>query len=417
MDKLRATAYGICMTQRPIVRFLDRKTPPHVLTLVLLAGLSALAMNVFLPSLPAMTAYFHTDYAVMQLSVSLYFLVNAVLQLAVGPISDRFGRRPVLLVSLALFALATLGTLLATTVETFLVCRMAQSAVAAAMVLSRAAVRDMVPEAEAASMIGYVTMGMAVVPMVGPMIGGALDQAFGWQASFVLLLAAGLAILALTWADLGETVTTRPASFRAQAAEYPALLAARRFWGYCLAAAFSAGSFYAYLGGAPFVGAEVFHLEPATLGFYFGTPALGYAAGNFVSGRYSMRFGINRMVVAGTTISTLGLGVLIVLDTLGADSAPVFFAFFAVMGVGNGLVMPNATSGMLSVRPQLAGTASGLGSAIMVAGGAGLSALAASVLGPGSGATPLLIVMTGSSVASVAAILYVIARERRLGLV
>ncbi|MFC2968783.1 multidrug effflux MFS transporter [Acidimangrovimonas pyrenivorans] len=404
------------MSDRPTARFLDRSTPPHVLTLVLLAGLSALAMNVFLPSLPAMTAYFGTEYAVMQLSVSLYFAVNAVLQLVVGPVSDRFGRRPVLLASLAIFALATLGTLLATTVETFLAFRMLQSTVAAAMVLSRAAVRDMVPEAEAASMIGYVTMGMALVPMVGPMLGGALDQSFGWQASFLLLLACGIGVLALTWVDLGETATARQTSFRAQLGEYPALLTARRFWGYCLAAAFSAGSFYAYLGGAPFVGANVFHLTPGMLGLYFGMPAVGYALGNYVSGRYSVRAGINRMVLAGTVLSTAGLIALVLVTLAGNESAPVFFGFFVVMGLGNGLVMPNATSGMLSVRPQLAGTASGLGSAIMVAGGAALSALAGALLGPGSGALPLLAVMTASSAASVAAILYVLARERRIGL-
>ena len=199
------------MSSLPRGRYLDRATPPHISTLIALTGIGALSMNVFLPSLPAMAEYFNADYALMQLSVSLYLAVNAVLQLFIGPISDRFGRRPVLLISLALFSLATLGCILAPTAVSFLVFRMGQAVIVSGLVLGRAVVRDMVPQAEAASMIGYVTMGMAVVPMIGPAFGGVLDQAFGWQANFILLLAAGLAVLALTWADLGETATSTAA--------------------------------------------------------------------------------------------------------------------------------------------------------------------------------------------------------------
>ena len=201
---------------RPVVRFLDRSTPPHVFTLVAMAGLSALAMNIFLPSLPRMAEWFDTPYRLMQLSVSLYLGVSAVLQILIGPLSDRFGRRVVLLWACGVFLLATAGTLLAPTAEIFLACRVAQAVIAAGMVLSRAIVRDMVPDAQAASMIGYVTMGMALVPMVGPMIGGALDEAFGWQANFAMLLAGGLAVLALIWADLGETTGKRQSSMAAQ---------------------------------------------------------------------------------------------------------------------------------------------------------------------------------------------------------
>ena len=162
--------------------FLNRQTPPKIITLTLLAGLSALTMNIFLPSLPSMAAYFNAPYALMQLSVALYLALSAVLQILIGPISDRYGRRKTLLASLALFLLATVGTLLAATATQFLIFRMAQAVIASGMVLSRAVVRDMVSDAEAASMIGYVTMGMSLVPMIGPIIGGALDQAFGWQA-------------------------------------------------------------------------------------------------------------------------------------------------------------------------------------------------------------------------------------------
>jgi DHA1 family bicyclomycin/chloramphenicol resistance-like MFS transporter len=403
------------MSSRPAVRFLDRTTPPHIMTLVLLAGLGALSMNIFLPSLPAMADHFQTDYRLIQLSVALYLGVNAVLQVFIGPISDRFGRRPVMLGSIGIFLLATVGTLLAPTVEVFLAFRALQAVIVAGLVIGRAVVRDMVPQEEAASMIGYVTMGMAVVPMVGPMIGGALEEVYSWQASFVLLLVCGLLTLWLTWADQGETAVNRSASFAEQFRQYPELLASPRFWGYCLTAAFASGAFFAYLGGAPFVGSEVYRLSPAALGFYFGAPALGYAAGNFLSGRYSVRFGINRMVLAGTVLTCAGLAVLLAIEAAGATHPAVFFGFMTFVGLGNGMVLPNATAGMLSVRPRLAGSASGLGGAIMIGGGAALSALAGALLGAGTGPFPLLWLMLATSAASVVSILYVIRRARAKG--
>jgi len=271
------------MTTAPSVRFLDRATAPHIATLILLTGISALTMNVFLPSLPNMTAYFDTEYRLMQLSVAVYLGVNAVLQILIGPISDKMGRRPVILWGMALFLLATLGCIFAPTAYIFLVFRMMQAVVVVGMVLGRAVVRDMYPQDKAASMIGYVTMGMAVVPMIGPAIGGVLDGLFGWQANFWLLFVLGLAMLWLTWTDLGETSRASGKTLVQQFREYPELLTSPRFWGYALAAAFSSGAFFTYLGGAPFVGSEVFGLTPTLLGIYFGAPAVGYFLGNFIS--------------------------------------------------------------------------------------------------------------------------------------
>ena len=396
-------------------RFMDRTSPPHVMTLVLLAGLAALAMNVFLPSLPSMAAYFDTDYRVMQLSVSLYLAVNAVIQVFIGPISDRFGRRPVLLWSLAVFILATLGTLLATNAVVFLLFRMVQAVVVSAIVLSRAAIRDVMDEAAAASRIGYVTMGMALVPMAAPAVGGLLDEAFGWQGSFVLMLLAGIGVWALTWADLGETKPRGTGGMRAQFAELPELMTSRRFWGYCITATLASGAFFAYLGGAPFVGSVVFGLSPATLGIFFGAPAIGYAFGNFLSGRYSIHVGVDRMVLSGCLICMAGVSAMVALFALGFQSPWVFFGFFVFVGTGNGMVLPNATSGMMSVRPHLAGTASGIGGAIMIGGGAALSALAGALLTPGSGAAPLLALLLITTALSVVSITYVIRRGRQVG--
>ncbi len=401
---------------RETSQFLNRNTPPKVLTLVLLAGLSALTMNIFLPSLPGMAKWFDVPYSLMQLSVALYLALSAALQIVIGPISDRYGRRKVVLTALVLFLIASVGTLFSTDAETFLFFRMAQAVIAAGMVLSRAIVRDMVADAEAASMIGYVTMGMSIVPMIGPAIGGFLDAAFGWHANFALLLVTGLAVTALVWADLGETSEPKDTRFVDQLRQYPALLASRRFWGYCMAAAFSSGCFFAYLGGAPYVGTEVFKLSSKEIGLLFALTAIGYLVGNFLAGRFSVRMGMNRMVLYGTLITTASIGLLALVTAAGLSGPVVFFVLTMPMGVGNGLCLPNANAGILSVRPDLAGTASGLGGAIMIGGGAGLAALAGHLLGPGSSEMPLILLMLATSVGSVIAILMVMARARSLGL-
>ncbi len=359
---------------------------------------------------------FGVPYPAMQLSVSLYLAATAVLQIFVGPISDRYGRRPVMLVATAIFTLATLGAILAPGFEVFMLCRLLQATIATGFVLSRAVVRDMVAQDQAASMIGYVTMGMSVVPMIGPVIGGALDEVFGWQASFTLLGIGGLGLLVLVWADQGETKPMQSGGFAEQVRQYPALLQSQRFWGYCLAAAFASGAFFAYLGGAPFVGTEVFDLEPAILGFYFGAPAIGYMAGNFLSGRFAVRVGVNRMVIAGALVTTIGLAVLGALDMAGIMSPAVFFGLVIAVGLGNGILLPSANAGMLSVRPALAGSAAGLGGAFTIGGGAALSALAGVLLSPGSGPMPLIALMFASSALSILCILWVIRRARQIGL-
>lgn len=375
-----------------------------------------MAMNIFLPSLPGMALHFEVDYAVMQLSVATYLAMSAVLQVLIGPLSDKIGRRPVILWGVGLFCLATLGCLFAPNATVFLIFRGFQAVIAVAMVLSRAVVRDMYSQDRAASMIGYVTMGMAVVPMVAPAIGGILEDAFGWRANFTMLLACGLLVFFIAWRDLGETGTPSDHSLMQQFREYPELLTSPRFWGYCLASAFGSGAFFAYLGGAPFVGTQVFGLSPSQLGLYFAAPSIGYFLGNWATGVLAARHGVNRMVLWGTIISVIGMGLSLIVSYAGFSGPITFFGFMSLVGVGNGMVIANATAGMLSVRPHLAGTASGLGGAIMIGGGAGLSALAGALLKSGRGEFPLVWIMFITSVLAVLAILYVIRRERQLGI-
>jgi len=401
------------MKTSPIVRFLDRSTPPHIATLILIAGISALNMSIFLPSLQAMAGYFETDYATMQFALSGYLAATAVLQIFIGPISDRFGRRPVLLVSLLIFVIASIGCYFATTITAFLGFRMLQAAVATGIVLSRAIVRDMVPQAQAASMIGYVTMGMSLVPMVGPMIGGAIDQFFDWHATFLFLSICGAAVLALCYFDQGETLAEGGLSFREQLKGYPELFASPRFWGYALCAAFASGAFFALLGGASFVASTAFGLSPLWSGIALGAPAIGYGLGNFLAGRYSVRLGINRMAVTGSLLIIFGLGLSLGLALLGFHHALIFFGCCTFLGLGNGIALPNVTAGLVSVRPHLAGTASGLGSAMMVGGGAALAQFAGTLLDPAAGAVPLQWLMFLTAIASLLSVLFVIWREKR----
>ena len=383
------------------------------MTLILITGISALNMSIFLPSLAAMTAYFETEYAVMQVSLSGYLAATAVLQIFVGPLSDRFGRRPILLGSLLIFVIATLGALFSTTVEAFLFFRILQAAVATCMVLGRAVVRDIVPDAQAASMIGYVTMGMALVPMVGPMIGGALEQAFDWHATFVFLVLAGIGTLALVYCDLGETLAKGGMGFRAQVRSYPELFRSPRFWGYVMCAAFASGAFFALLGGASFVGTTIFGLSPVWNGIALGAPAIGYAMGNFLSGRFSVRLGINKMALIGTGITIAGLGTSVLLTLAGLIHPLVFFGFCTFLGLGNGLILPNVMAGSISVRPHLAGTASGLGGAIMIGGGAALSQVAGSILTVESGTLPLQLIMLGTSMLAFLSVVFVVWWEKQ----
>ncbi|MFD2739052.1 multidrug effflux MFS transporter [Sulfitobacter aestuarii] len=404
------------MNSAHAVRFLDRSTPPHLTTLIMLAGMSAMVMNIFLPSLPQMADHFGTSYGVIQLSVPLYLLFSAIIQLFVGPISDNLGRRNVTLWGMGLFVAATLGCLWAPNVEIFLAFRMAQAVVAVALVLSRAVLRDLYSQDEAASMLGYVTMGMALVPMISPALGGVLDEAFGWQASFWALLIMGLAVMVLVWFDQGETLQSTGKSMTQQFREYPELLGSPRFWGYSLASAFCSGAFFAYLGGAPFVGSDVFGMSPFWLGLAFGAPAIGYFLGNFLTGRFATRFGINRMVLWGCLANACGGAVSLLIFLAGHGSAITFFGMVTLVGLGNGLCIPNATAGMLSVRPHLAGTASGLGGAIMIGGGSALAVLTGLLLSEETGAYPLLWIMLLTAIAGVASIMVVIRREKVLGL-
>lgn len=395
-------------------QFLDRLSPPHIGTLVLITGAGALNMNIILPSLPAIAEYYQVSYTYVQLLISAYLAATAVMQLILGPLSDRYGRRPVMLVSIVIFLAATLLCIFAPNFETLLIGRIIQTIIVSGLALSRAVVRDMVSTNEAASMFGYITMGMAMVPMIGPIIGGFLVEIYGWQSSFVVTLVFGLFVFVLVILDMGETNSNPSESFAAQFRAYPELIRSRRFWGYALSAAFTSGTFFTFLGGAPYVSVNILGLSPSGLGAYFALTAVGYVLGNFLSGRYATRVGINTMMLAGNFVVAAGVLGSITAFSLGSTHPLAFFGFMLFLGVGNGLTMPSANAGVVSVRPHLAGSASGLGGALMIGGGAGLSVLSGALLGPETGPYPMLYLMLVAAIAGSCMTLYVIYVARQV---
>ena len=219
---------------------------------------------------------------------------------------------------------------------------------------------------------------------------------------------------ALCWADQGETQKGGGLSFREQIKGYPELFTSPRFWGYAASAAFASGVFFAFLGGSPFVATKVFGLEPATTKYLFGVPAIGYFVGNLITGRTAVRMGVNRMIVIGSSLLVFGMSLSLILSFAGLGGPTAFFGCCLFVGLGNGMVLPNATAGLLSVRPHLAGTASGVGGALMIAGGSGLAALSGVLLENGNGSFPLQWVMLISAVFGLFSILFVIRRAKQV---
>lgn len=382
-------------------------TPPSLITLIFATALSVLSLNMFLPSLARMAEGFQVDYGLINLSVAGYLAVSAILQLIVGPLSDRFGRRPIILICMGIFAVASVGCVLAESIWMFLGFRLLQAAVVAGPVLSSASIRDLYAPNEAASKLGYVAMAMALAPMLGPMLGGALDMLFGWRAGFVLYSVLGAGMLALLWADMGETNTNRSATFSAQLKEYPHLLRARRFWGYALCAAFSIGGFFSFITGAPLVAAEWFDLSPAMLGLGIGIITGGFMVGNFITGRIAAHTQLTTMILIGRVVASTGPLCGLLLFIVGLDSVWVFFGSAICVGFGNGLTNANASAGVMSVRPKLAGSAAGLSGAMIVALGAILTLMTGAFVSPENGPYLVLGMMFVCGFVGLLAVLYV----------
>ncbi|MEM1378198.1 MAG: multidrug effflux MFS transporter [Pseudomonadota bacterium] len=355
---------------------------PALIILVLLAAVSPLAINLFVPSMPSISADLGASYAQVQYGLSLYLLFTALFQPVSGPISDRIGRRPVLIITLIMFLIGTLICMWAPNLTLFLLGRVIQTASAAGMVLSRAIVRDVFPREKSASMIGYVVMGMAVAPMIGPAIGGAIDGWFGWRASFGFLGLFGLVTLVATWLALPETNQSKASSFNEQVQTWREALRMRQFWLYAGCAALSSCVFFGFLGGGPAVSSIAFGLSPFEYGLWFSLCALGYATGNFLSGKFSERLGIETMMRRGAWITLSGTTITLIAFSSGFASPATLFIPLSLIGIGNGMTLPNVIAATISLRPDAAGAISGLLGALQIGIGAAGSVLAGIIVGP-----------------------------------
>lgn len=391
----------------PAARLLDRATQPHMLTLILATAYGSLPLNLFLPSLPGIAREFGADYSLAQLTVSLFLAANAMFQPVIGPLSDRFGRRPVLISFFAVSLFATVACVFATSITMLLALRVLQATSAAGFVIARATVRDTVGMHEAASRIGYITMAMALVPMIGPVIGGWLDESLGWRATFWLTAAFGAAALALAAADMGETNRNRGQPFARQFAAWPQLLRSPLFWGYGATATFTAGAFFSFLGGGPYLASAHYGLSPSQYGLYFAFTPVGYLLGNFLAGRFSRRVGVSRMMMAGSLLASAGMLLALAVYFAGFDHPLTFFALMSLVGMGNGVSLPNSMAGIVSVNPGLAGAAAGLGGFLQQGGAALLSVLAGFFVVRFAGPAPLMALIACCGIASIATSLYI----------
>jgi Bcr/CflA subfamily drug resistance transporter len=347
-------------------------SPPRFSTLVLLTAVSTLSLNMFLPALAHIARDMAVDYDVASLALGGYLAVTALVQMIAGPLSDRIGRRPVLLGALILFTIASLICAQAEDIRTFLIFRMLQGAIITGYALSMAIIRDTVPERQAAGLIGYISMAMALAPMIGPVMGGVLDASLGWRAIFYAYAVAGLVMLGLVWADLGETRPRVQPSLRATSET--GLHREPLFWAYSLGSALSVGAFYTFLIGAPLVAADQFGVSSAALGFYIGSITGGFMLGSFLAGRYAPRIAPVTMMLSGRLVAVFGLGLGLAITLAGHATPLLFFGCTIFVGLGNGLTVPSCNAAAMSVRPEQAGRAAGWNGALIVTMGAVLIA-------------------------------------------
>lgn len=331
------------------------------------------AVNMYVPSLPGMELALQTDATMVQLTITAYLAATAIGQLIMGPLSDRFGRRPVLLVGMVLYILGSLACAMAESIGTLLLARMIQAiGGSAGLSLARAIVRDTSDRASAAGRIGYLNMGMAIAPVIAPAIGGQLDQAFGWRAAFEVMTVFGGLILVVAFFSLPETrsASAETSSFRAWLKGSGQLLRMRAFWIFAGTLMLLSCTFFALVAGGPYVAIRVMGISPGAFGFYFMPLVIGYVLGNFVTGRFGARIGIARMITIGNLLSLLGIAIAIGLHLAGVHHPIALFAPLSITGLGNGFALPNAIAGAVSVHPDLAGAASGTAGALQVGGGA-----------------------------------------------
>ncbi len=385
-----------------------------ILILAAITALGPLSMQIFLPALPAIQDAFAVSAGRAQLVLSSSLIAIAFSSLAYGPASDRFGRRPVLVVGLVIFLVGSVICAIAPSIWILISGRVVQAVGAAAgMVISRAIIRDLYDRETAAKMLAYMVTALVMAPMVAPLIGGVLNDLSGWRSIFVFTGIAGLAALALAYPRVPETLAqpVRDQSLGGMLLSFIALLRVPAFLGYAGQLSFGLGMFMAFIGGAPFVVVRVLGRPPTELGVLLLIITAGFMAGTFITARIAGRVGVDRMILFGSGLAVACGIVMVALILAGEWTVWAIFLPGAGMAFANGLIMPNAQAAALSINPRMAGSASGLMSFLQMTTGAAFAQLAG-VLQDGT-PIPMVIVVTAAAVLGLASIVLLPRMGRR----
>jgi len=331
---------------------------PHAPSIVLLALATAMApaaLHMLVPALPLLAVVFDATPSAVQLVLTLFLVGIATGQLVYGPLSDRFGRRPVLIAGLVLFLAGTLLCGIAWSLPALIIGRTLQAlGGCAGMVLGRAIVRDVYDRERSASALATIMMVMSLAPSLSPAIGAYLAEWSGWRADFVLLGMVGTAVLILTAVKLEETRAPAPVNFVGMIGSLILLLRSPAFLGVTFATSFTSASWFTFLAAAPYLLARLLHEPPSTYGLMILLPMAGYILGNVGVVRLSMLLGGVRLFILGLALS-LASGVMLAFWCLGDLTPWALFVPMALSSVGNGMSQPpGVAAGLSSIRESRA---------------------------------------------------------------
>jgi DHA1 family bicyclomycin/chloramphenicol resistance-like MFS transporter len=391
-----------------------QSTPwPLLALLMATTAIGPATLNMLLPALPQLVVLLAAEASTVQLTLSLYLLSLAGAQLLLGPLSDRFGRRPVLLAGLALNVGASVAAIAANSITLLIAARMLQAVGASAgIVIGRAIIRDLFDRDRSAAMLGLITTAMVVAPMVAPALGGVLVTSFGWHAIFICIAILSAAVL--VWAMVILPETHAPGDVVGAGAllkEWRELFRRRTFYGFVLAGALASSPFFTVIGGGPHVVVSQMHRSPTEYGLWFAVGSIGYMSGNFTVSRLSERLGVETLIASGALIEIVGAAISVLLVVYAWELGPfVIFGPQLVISYGNGLVLPSAIAGAISIRPQAAGSASGLLGFTQMALGAAATQIVPFTLEGAETALPMAIMVLAVAVGCGAA--YVLGLRR-----
>ncbi len=372
--------------------------------IVLLAATAALgpsATQIILPAVPAIRQDFAVSDDIAQLTLSLSMAAIALGTLTYGPLADKFGRRPVIMLGLAICFAGSLLCALAGTIETLIAGRFVQAfGAAVGLVLARAIIRDVYGPVESARAIATLVMVMVVIPMVSPAAGGELLIRFGWQSIGAATAAFSMAMLLMITFSLPETLKQSVpfAGAGAMLRTFGELLSSRVFSGYAFCAAFVSVVFFSFIAAGPEILVSVYERPVNEYGYYFIMMPCGFMAGNYIARHYGLRLHGDRLMLAGMMIAVAGVCLAFVLQLAGWRHPLALFAPVSLTVFGNGITLPNAQAAAINEFPQLAGSASGLAGFLQMA----LSALAAQLVAAVYNGTayPLLFIMLAAALLS-----------------